>query len=395
MTAPCPFELKIPDTAIQDLRERLGRTRFPDQAPGEPWAYGTDLAWMRELVEYWQTKFNWRAQEARLNAFPQFKVELAGVDIHYLHVQGKGPNPMPLLLSHGWPGSVFEFLVLIPMLTDPARFGGDPADAFTVVAPSLPGFGLSFTAGQPRLGVEQMADAFASLMTDVLGYPRFATQGGDWGASVSSRLGFAHPDKTIGVHLNLLPLRRDPTRVLSAVPTPEERRYLDELKHWIGEETGYATLQATKPQTLAFAMTDSPAGLAAWISEKFRTWSDCGGDVESVFTKDEMLANISLYWFTAAIGSSFWPYYARHHGPWPIPDGQTVDVPMGYCEFPTEIVRPPRSLAQRTFTNIQRWSVMPRGGHFAAMEQPEALAAEIREFYRPLRTGSYAHRLIG
>ena len=388
MTTPRPFVLKIPDSAIQDLRERLARTRFPDQAPGEPWAYGTDLAWMRELVEYWQTKFNWRAQEARLNAFPQFKVELAGIDIHYLHVQGKGPNPMPLLLSHGWPGSVFEFLDLIPMLTDPARFGGDPDDAFTVVAPSLPGFGLSFTAGQPRLGVEQMADAFASLMTDVLGYPRFATQGGDWGASVASRLGFAHPDKTIGVHLNLLPLRRDPTRVLSAAPTPEERRYLDELKHWIGEETGYATLQATKPQTLAFAMTDSPAGLAAWISEKFRTWSDCGGDVESVFTKDEMLANISLYWFTAAIGSSFWPYYARHHGPWPIPDGQTVDVPTGYCEFPTEIVRPPRSLAQRTFTNIQRWSVMPRGGHFAAMEQPEALAAEIREFYRPLRTGS-------
>ena len=276
MTTPRPFELKIPDTAIQDLRERLARTRFPDQAPGAPWAYGTDLAWMRELVEYWQTKFNWRAQEARLNAFPQFNVALADIDIHYLHVQGKGPNPMPLLLSHGWPGSVFEFLVLIPMLTDPAHFGGDPADAFTVVAPSLPGFGLSFTAGQPRLGVEQMADAFASLMTDVLGYPRFATQGGDWGASVASRLGFSHPDKTIGVHLNLLPLRRDPTRVLSAVPSPAERRYLDELKHWIGEETGYATLQATKPQTLAYAMTDSPAGLAAWISEKFRTWSDGG-----------------------------------------------------------------------------------------------------------------------
>lgn len=388
MTIPRPFELRIPDAAIQDLRERLARTRFPDQAPGAPWAYGTDLGWLRGLVEYWQTTFDWRAQEAQLNAFPQFKVGLADIDIHYIHAQGKGPNPMPLLLSHGWPGSVFEFLVLIPMLTDPARFGGDPADAFTVVAPSLPGFGLSFIPGQPRLGVEQMADVFADLMKTVLGYPRFATQGGDWGASVSSRLGLAHPDKTIGVHLNLLPLQRDPSRVLGAVPSPAERRYLDELKHWIGEETGYATLQATKPQTLAYAMTDSPAGLAAWISEKFRTWSDCGGDVESVFTKDEMLANISLYWFTAAIGSSFWPYYARHHGPWPIPDGQTVDVPMGYCEFPTEIVRPPRSLAERTFTNIQRWSVMPRGGHFAAMEQPGALAAEIREFYRPLRTGA-------
>ena len=397
MTTPRPFELRIPDAAIDDLRERLARTRFPDQAPGAAWAYGTDLAWMRELVEHWHSSFDWRAQEARLNAFPQFKVALAGIDLHYLHVPGKGPKPMPLLLSHGWPGSVFEFLEIIPMLTDPARFGGDPADAFTLVAPSLPGFGLSFTPGQPRLGVEQMADAFASLMTDVLGYPRFATQGGDWGASVAARVGFAHPDKTIGVHLNLLPLRRDPNRILGAgsgsgtspspspSPSPAERRYLDELKHWLGEETGYSLMQGTRPQTLAYALTDSPAGLAAWIAEKFRTWSDCADDVESVFTKDDMLANISLYWFTAAIGSSFWPYYARQHGPWPIPDGHTVDVPMGYCEFPTEIVRPPRSLAEHTFTNIQRWSVMPRGGHFAAMEQPEALATEIREFYRPLR----------
>ncbi len=380
---PQPFHLDVPDTSIVDLRERLARTRFPDQAPGAAWAYGTDLGWLHGLVTYWHERFDWRAAEARLNAFAQYKVPLAGIDLHYLQVPGVGPAPMPLLLAHGWPGSVFEFMELIPRLTDPARFGRDAADAFTVVAPSLPGYGLSFAPGQPRFSVEQMADAFATLMVEVLGYPRFATQGGDWGASVASRLGLAHAEKTIGVHLNLLPLRRDPASV--AGDSPAERQYLVELKHWLAEETGYSTLQGTRPQTLAYALTDSPAGLAAWIGEKMRAWSDCGGDVESVFDKDTLLANISLYWFTGAIGSSFWPYYARAHGSWPIPEGRTIDVPMGYCEFPREIVRPPRSLAERTYTDIRRWSVMPRGGHFAAMEQPEALADEIRAFYRPLR----------
>jgi microsomal epoxide hydrolase len=220
-------------------------------------------------------------------------------------------------------------------------------------------------------------------MTDVLGYSRFAAQGGDWGSFVTARLGHAYPERMIGIHLNLLPLRRDPAA--PAGPTPEERRYLDELAVFRKEETGYQWIQGTRPQTLAFGLTDSPAGLAAWVIEKFRAWSDCGGDVESVFTKDQLLANISLYWFTGAIGSSFWPYYARMHGPWPIPDGATVDVPTGYCEFPREILRPPRSLAERVFTRIESWSVMPRGGHFAAMEQPDALAEEIRAFFRPLR----------
>ncbi|MDM0050352.1 epoxide hydrolase family protein [Variovorax sp. J22R115] len=382
---PTPFHLHIPESAIADLRERLARTRLPDQAPGEPWAYGTDLAWMRGLTAYWLHEFDWRAQEARLNAWPLFSVPLAGIDLRYLHVQGVGPRPMPLLLSHGWPGSVFEFMEMIPHLTDPARFGGDPADAFTVVAPSLPGYGLSFAPGQPRFSVEQIADVFATLMSETLGYRRFATQGGDWGASVSARLGLVHPEKTIGVHLNLLPLRRDPAALTG--DDAAERQYRIDLKRWLSEETGYSTQQGTRPQTLAFALTDSPVGLAAWIVEKMRAWSDCNGDIESAFSKDEILANVSLYWFTGAIGSSFWPYYARQHGPWPIPDGETVNVPMGYCEFPKEIVRPPRSLAARTFTDIRRWSVMPAGGHFAAMEEPDALAAEIRAFYRPLRAG--------
>ncbi len=385
MTAPAQprwFQLHVADSAIDDLRDRLARTRFPDQAPGEPWAHGTDVGYLKSLVAHWQSGFDWRAQEARLNAFSQFKVQLHGIDLHYLHVPGKGPRPYPLLLSHGWPGSVFEFLEIIPRLTDPARFGGDPADAFTVVAPSLPGYGLSFEPGQRRFSLEMIADCFADLMTGVLGFERFAAQGGDWGAFVTSRLGAVHADKLIGIHLNLLTVRRDPAMVSN--PTPEEQTFLDELGVWIKEEMGYQWIQGTRPQTLAFGLSDSPAGLAAWVVEKFRAWSDCGGDVESVFTKDELLANIGLYWFTGAIGSSFWPYYARMHGPWPIPDGG-VNVPMGYAAFPREILRPPRSVAEKMYTDIRRWRAMPAGGHFAAMEQPEALAREIVEFFRPLR----------
>jgi pimeloyl-ACP methyl ester carboxylesterase len=376
------FTLSVPDQAIADLRDRLARTRFPDQAPGEPWAYGTDVGYLQKLLEYWRNDFDWRVEEARLNAFPQYKVPLSGIDLHFLHVPGKGPAPWPLLLLHGWPGSVFEFLELIPRLTDPTRFGGDPTDAFTVVAPSLPGYGLSFASGQARFGIEEIADCVAQLMT-VLGYARFGVQGGDWGAFVASRLGYAHPAKLSGIHLNLLTVRRDQQAV--ADPTAEEKRYLDELALWLKEETGYQWIQGTRPQTLAFALTDSPAGLAAWIIEKFRTWSDCGGDVESAIARDRMPANVSLYWFTGAIGSSFWPYYARMHRPWPIPEGGTVDVPTGYACFPGEILHPPRSLAERTYSDLRRWSVMPRGGHFAALEQPELLADEVREFFRPLR----------
>ncbi len=382
---PIAFTLSVGDELIADLRARLARTRFPDQAPGEPWAYGTDLDYMKTLVAYWQSGFDWRAQEARLNAFPQFRAKLPDVDLHYLHVPGQGPSPTPLLLMHGWPGSVFEFLDIIPRLTDPARFGGDPADAFTVVAPSLPGYALSFAPGQKRFSVEEMAERLSTLMTDVLGYQRYGAQGGDYGAFIASRLGHARASELIGIHINLLALQRD--RPPPANPTEEERRYFAELADWLKQETGYQWIQRTKPQTLAFGLTDSPAGLAAWIAEKFRTWTDCGGDPESAISRDHLLANISLYWFTGAIGSSFWPYYARMHGPWPIPAGGTVDVPMGYCAFPKEIVRPPRSLAERMYTDIRRWTPMPKGGHFAAMEQPEALAMEVAAFFRGLTRG--------
>jgi pimeloyl-ACP methyl ester carboxylesterase len=374
--------LRISDAAIADLRERLGAPAFPTRRRARP-GHGADLEYTRQLVEYWRNGFDWRAQEARLNAFPQYTTELFDIGLHFLHVPGRGPAPTPLLLLHGWPGSVFEFLDVIPRLTDPARFGGDPADAFTVVAPSLPGYGLSFKPGQRRVGIEEIADCVAELMVDRLGYPQFAVQGGDWGAITAARLGYAHPQKLIGIHVNLLAVRRE--RDNTAAATPEEERYYDEVAMWLREETGYSTIQGTKPQTLAFGLTDSPAGLAAWIVEKFRSWSDCGGDVESAFTRDQLLANVSFYWFTRAIGSSFFPYYYRLHRPWPIPEGRTIDVSTGYAEFPREILRPPRSVATRTYRDLRRWTTMPRGGHFAAMEQPEALAREVQDFFRPLR----------
>src|SRR4051795_6424890 len=235
---PTPFTLHVPDGELVELRERLGRTRYPDQAPGEPWAYGTQLDYLRELVDYWRTRFDWRAQEAALNAFPQFRVSLDDVDLHYLHVPGKGPDPMPLLLLHGWPGSVFEFLEIIPRLTDPARFGGDARDAFTVVAPSLPGYGLSFKPGQKRFGVPEMADCVAALMTDVLGYEKFAAQGGERGAAVTSRLGYAYPERMTGIHINLMmAASRDPADFPN--PTEEDQRYLLDLKQGLREEPGY------------------------------------------------------------------------------------------------------------------------------------------------------------
>jgi microsomal epoxide hydrolase len=382
MTTPRPFTIQIPDAILADLRARLERVRWPDEIPGTSWQYGTDLAYMKALVDYWRERYDWRVHEARLNRLRQFTVPLGGIELHFIHEPGTGPRPLPLLISHGWPGSIAEFEALIPRLTDPARFGGDPADAFTVVAPSLPGYAFSFRPGQPRLSASQMADLFAGLMTDVLGYPRFGAQGGDWGAFITTRLGVAHAERLVGIHVNMLVVRRD--LGAPADPTEEEKTYLAELQRWQREETGYQWIQGTRPQTLAFGLSDSPVGLAAWIVEKFRTWSDCGGDVERRFTKDELLTNVMIYWVTGSINASFWPYYARFHAPWPIADGQRIEVPTGYAAFPKEIVRPPRSWAERMY-NIRRWTVMPAGGHFAAMEEPAALVAELRAFFREYR----------
>jgi len=384
MPTPKPFQIAIPEATLDDLRLRLSRVRWPDEAPDEPWRYGSSLAYMKELIAYWRDVYDWRAQERALNALPQFTAEIDGIDLHFIHAKGEGPAPLPLLLSHGWPGSIVEFQRIIPMLTDPVRFGGDPMDAFTVVAPSLPGYGFSFAANQKRVGITKIADIFATLMRDGLGYAKFGAQGGDWGGFITSYLGYAYSERLVGIHLNFLPIGRDPGAV--ATPSAEESAYFAALAAWQSEETGYQWIQGTRPQTLAFGLTDSPVGLAAWLVEKYRAWSDCGGDVERALSRDTMLTNLMLYWTTGAINSSFWPYYDRRHSRWPIQAGERIPTPMGHAAFPREILRPPRSLAERSY-DIRRWTEMPEGGHFAAMEQPEALAAEIRAFFRPLRDG--------
>ncbi|MFQ5665438.1 MAG: epoxide hydrolase family protein [Candidatus Binatia bacterium] len=384
-----PFHIHVPDAVIADLQARLRRTRWPDQIADSGWTYGTDVAYMRELVQYWLDDFDWRAQEAALNRFAHFRTEVDGFGLHYIHEHGRGAAPLPLLISHGWPGSFVEFTDIIGPLTDPAAHGGDPADAFDLVIPSLPGYGFSDRPAMPGMDVTRVAALLAGLM-DGLGYRRFGAQGGDWGAAIATALGAAFGDRVCGIHLNMLiaarPGGRDP-----ATLSDEERGVLDRFSRFRKEETAYMQIQGTKPQTLGYALNDSPAGLAAWIVEKFRSWSDCGGDIERRFTKDRLLTNIMLYWVTETINSSIRLYYETMHNPalgggleGDLDAAFQVAVPTGAAIFPQEIFTPPRAWAERTY-HITRWTEMPAGGHFAAMEEPAALVEDIRAFFRPLR----------
>jgi microsomal epoxide hydrolase len=284
---------------------------------------------------------------------------------------------------HGWPGSIFEFLNIIPILTDPNKYGINSDFAFTVIAPSLPGFGLSFEAFQKRFGVEEIGECFKDLMTKVLGYNTFCIQGGDWGAMIGSRMAYKYPEKILGLHLNMLALIReyDPEKIL----LPEEKDYIDQIKKWRPEGMGYQAIQGSRPQTLAYGLSDSPSGLAAWICEKFYEWTDCNGLPENSISFDKMLANISLYWFSGAIGSSFWPYYARNRRSWFVPLGEKITVPLGYTEFPKEMLKPQRKLAEKTYVNIKRWTKMEQGGHFAALENSKVLSKEMFLFFNSLK----------
>jgi len=380
--SPEPFTIDVPEEVLNDLHQRLSLTRWPDEIPGSGWQYGSDLSYIKELVNYWQHEYNWRTHEQLLNSFPQYKVTLDDMDLHYIHVQGAGPDPLPLIISHGWPGSIYEFVKIIGPLTDPERHGGDPMDSFTVVAPSLPGYGFSHVPNQRRLSIGDMADLFARLMTEVLGFPQFAAQGGDWGSLITGRLGFAYPEQVLGIHVNMVPVGPHPSDRKNL--TPEEEAFIKESKFFTAEETGYQWIQGTKPQTLGYALNDSPAGLAAWITEKFYTWTDCHGDIESRVTKDDLLTNIMLYWVTQTINSSFWLYYQMRHTPWRLGPGEKINVPTAMAFFPGEITRPPREWVARV-CNLQRWTVMSSGGHFAALEEPDALVEDIRTFYRSLR----------
>ncbi len=380
--SPEPFVMAVPEALLNDLQQRLALTRWPDEIPGSGWHYGANLVYVKELVHYWQHQYDWRAQERLLNGFPQYRVQLEDITLHYIHQPGVGPAPMPLLLSHGWPGSIYEFVHVIGPLTDPARYGGDPRDAFTVVAPSLPGYGFSHVPNQRRLSIEEIAALFQRLMTEVLGLARFGAQGGDWGAFITGRLGYAYPQHLIGIHLNLVPVAPHPSERtdLSAA----EEAFITESEAWRAEETGYQWIQGTKPQTLAYALNDSPTGLAAWITEKFSSWTDSHGDLESRVSKDALLTNIMLYWVTQTINSSFWLYYQMRHQPWRLGRGERISVPTAVAAFPGEIIRPPREWAARV-CNLQRWTPMAAGGHFAALEEPQALVEDIRAFYRELR----------
>lgn len=376
-----PFKVAVDDWVMEDLRRRLAGTRWPDEIPASGWDYGSDLAYLKELVEYWRTSFDWRAQEKLINSFNHFRAEVEELNIHFIHERGKGPNPTPLIITHGWPSSFFEMYKIVPLLADPGSHGGDPADAFDVVAPSLPGFGFSDRPTQRGMDILRVADLWAKLMTEKLGYLRFGAQGGDIGAGVTSRLGFAYPENLTGIHLTSVtrptPYLGPGARELSDA----EKAHLDQREKWQQAEGGYSHIQGTKPQTLSYGLNDSPAGLAAWIVEKYRTWSDCGGDVESRFTKDELLTTITIYWITQTISSSTRMYYENQRQVWSLKSGERVQVPSGIALFPQEISRPPREWAERSY-NVCRWTEMPRGGHFAALEEPELLAQDIRAFFR-------------
>ena len=378
-----PFRIEVPESVLEDLRERLRRTRWPGEIAESGWTYGTNLAYMRELVGYWLHEYDWRAQEAALNRLPQFMATVDGLEIHFVHLRGVGPAPLPLLISHGWPGSFYEMAQVVGPLADPAAHGGDATDAFDVVVPSLPGYGFSAPATEPGMTPRRIAAIFAQLMTDVLGYDRFVAQGGDWGSVITAALARDHADHVAAIHLNMLGVRPN-TGPGTAPLTEEEQAFLKAGEAWREEETGYQRIQGTRPQTLAYALTDSPVGLAAWIVGKFRAWSDCDGDIESRFSKDQLLTNIMIYWVTGSIGSSIRLYYeAFRDRSLRLDPNERIEVPAGYAAF-REPFGTIRSWAERAL-NVQHWSEPPRGGHFAAMEEPELFVEDVRTFFRTIR----------
>jgi pimeloyl-ACP methyl ester carboxylesterase len=387
LSGPQPFNPRADPAALEDLRARLRATRWPDAPEDAGWSLGTDLGYLRELVAYWADGFDWRAQEAALARFPRFRVELGGLGIHFVHARAAAPvTPgvaLPLVLSHGWPDSFWRYSKVIALLTDPGAHGADPADAFDVVVPDMPGYGYSDPPVGPALNSIAVAGRWAELMS-VLGYPRFGAAGGDIGSGVSRYLGLDHPDRVVAVH------RTDAgAPVFAGDPAdlaPDERAWFQAIAAWGAAEGAYAAMHRTKPQTAAFGLADSPAGLAAWIVEKLRAWSDCDGDVERRFTKDEILTNVTLYWLTGTIGSSMRMYNANAAIE-PAQHARRVEVPSGFSFFPGDFARPPLTWLERT-ANVARVTEPPRGGHFAPFEEPELYAAELRAFFRPYRSAA-------
>lgn len=375
-----PFRIEIPDSEIADLHRRLERARWPDAIPSRGWGDGADVAYMRELCAYWRSEFEWRGIEQALNSFPQFKATVDGFDIHFVHARGKGPDPKPLILTHGWPSSFAEFQKLIPLLTDPGAHGGNPADAFDVIVPSMPGYGFSSAPTVSGVNSAVVGDLWARLMRDILGYPRFFAHGGDIGAHVTNRLGRAHPDCVAAIHAMAAPSMPRPDD-----PTPAEQAWFEYVDQWEIDEGAYMHQQRSKPQSLAIGLNDSPIGLAAWIIEKWRGWSECGGDLERVFTKGELLTQVSLYWFTQTIAPSVRMYFeSAHTRP---PSSLGIDVPARL--FLTREIYDlcPPEYAHRAYRNLS-YGLAERGGHFLACEEPGILADDLRAFFRDLPLNS-------
>jgi len=378
-----PFIIDVDESVLTDVQERLSRTRFPDQLENTTWEYGADISYLKELVDYWQASFDWRAAEAELNGFSHFKTDIDGLNIHYIHERSPYDDALPLIITHGWPGSIFEFHKIIRTLTHPEEFGGKAQDAFHVVCPSIAGYGFSDIPKDPGFHVKSQSEINVKLMAK-LGYSRYGAQGGDWGSVITGWTGALDPEHCCGIHMNMVlgqPPRGDEPR---PDLTDVEIERIKQAKYFQKTETGYQRIQGSKPQTLGYGLMDSPAGLAAWIIEKFRTWSDCGGDVESRFTKDELLTNIMIYWVTGTITSSTRLYFETYHSDTGRAPDNYVEVPTGFAAFPHELAVLPRAWAEKSF-NVQRWTEMEKGGHFAALEEPELLVADIQEFFRGVR----------
>lgn len=379
------FSFHADPAALDDLKRRLQQTLWPDEVAADPWRYGPPVAYMKSFVRHWLDGYDWRKHEAHLNSFPQFVTQIGQHRIHFIHQTGRGPAPIPLVLTHGWPGSFVEMLKIIPLLTDPASHGGDRADAFTVIAPSIPGYGFSSRPKERGTSVFAIADIWANLMTR-LNYHKFGVQGGDWGSWVSAATALQHPHRVLGLHLNYVSTRFRPAVSSNDPPlTSAEELYLKRVAGWLEAEGGYIAIQGTKPLTLAYALTDSPVGLAAWYVEKFRSWSDCQSEPDESLTKDEMITDIMLHWLTGTAHSAMRLYSESREHPLHLKAGQRITPPCGIVHLPKELPMPPRTWADRAF-NIVHWSILPRGGHFAAWEVPELLAEDIRFFFRPLRT---------
>jgi pimeloyl-ACP methyl ester carboxylesterase len=373
-----PFTVQISDTTLADLRERLARTRWPNEEPVDDWSQGLPLAYAKELCHYWEHDYDFAAAEARLNAFPQSLTEIDGLDIHFLHVRSPEPNAFPLIITHGWPGSIVEFLDVIGPLTDPAAHGGDPADAFHVVCPSLPGYGFSAKPQETGWGVDRIGRAWATLMAQ-LGYDRYGAQGGDWGSMVTSSIGRQDADHVAGIHLNMPVATPDPATFEEL--TPFEQASLEALATHQKVGTGYSKQQMTRPQTLGYGLADSPMGQAAWIIEKFHEWTDCDGHPENAVSRDHLLDNALVYWLSDSGASSARLYWESFAGS----NMGEISVPMGASIFPKEIIRLSQRWASQRYTNIVSWNELEKGGHFAALEQPETFVAEVRGFFRLVR----------